>query len=241
MDVGTAAPSPDRTPLSPEEKNAVFARVWSRVMEGREDTVLSPCAPLPPQTTQTVPAAQTSQTPQTPPAPDSENTPPPVCEVPVALTAERPHTPGGIPDFPTGQGIFLGEASRESVPLLQDLVRRALRDSREYQLLARRIGGTQAKVFQSLASEKTHHAKALCAACFLISGVRYWPEPGKAAPPASYLGALRRRFHLEQETMAAYLAAVEETADPCLCALFRDCAKAAWDSACRLRTLVEQV
>lgn len=241
MDVCTATPSPDQAVRSPEEKNAVFARVWSRVMEGREDSFLSPCPPLPPQAPQRAGASQSNQASQAAPPADPGEGLSPVWEAPAVPGTEQPRAPGSRPDFPTGQGIFLGEASRESVPLLQDLLRRALRDSREYQLLARRIGGTQARVFQSLASEKTHQAKALCAACFLISGVRFWPETGKAAPPASYLGALRRRFHLEQEAMAAYLAATETTADPCLRTLFRDCAKAAWDSACRLRTLVEQV
>lgn len=219
MDEWTATPAP-------EEKNAVFARVWSRVMEGREDSLVSPCAPLPP------PEA---------PSPAPKEQPPQVCETPAMLPPELSGSMGKRSDFPTGQGSVLSKASQACVPLLQTLLRRALQDSREYQLLARRTGGSPARVLQALASEKLRHAKALSTACFLISGVRYWPETGKAAPPTSYLGALRRRFHWEQETVALYLAAVEETADPCLRDLFLDCAKAAWDSACRLRTLVEQV
>ena len=77
------------------------------------------------------------------------------------------------------------------------------------------------------------------AACFLISGIRFWPEGGKVTPPASYLGTLRQRFGEEQAGMAAYLAGAEATSDPCLRQLFLDLAQEEWEHACKIRALVE--
>jgi rubrerythrin len=141
-------------------------------------------------------------------------------------------------DFPTG-AVFLGEGSLDMAPLLQEMIRHELEDVRAYQAIAKRVGGTQARVFQALAQEEKTHAKRLSAAYFLISGVRYWPEGGKTTPPTSYLGALRQRFGEEQAGMAAYLAGAEATSDPCLRQLFLDLAREEWEHACKIRTLVE--
>lgn len=141
-------------------------------------------------------------------------------------------------DFPTGT-VFLGEGSLDMAPLLQEFIRHELGDMRGYQALAKGTGGPQARVFQAMAQEEKTHAKRLSAAYFLISGVRYWPEVGKATPPTSYLGALRQRFGEEQAGMAAYLAGAEATSDPCLRQLFLDLAREEWEHACKIRTLVE--
>lgn len=202
-----------------EERNAVFERVWKRVMEGREDQS---------------PVSVRGMAPEEETAPHG------------SLQGEEGEMgilPAPMPqsqsDFPTG-AVFLGEGSLDCAPLLQEFIRHELADMREYQMLAKRTGGPQAKIFQALANDERRHAKRLSAAYFLISGVRFWPEGGKAPQANTYLGALRRRFGEEQSGMAAYLAGAEATADPCLRQLFLDLAREEWDHACKIRTLVEQ-
>ena len=96
------------------------------------------------------------------------------------------------------------------------------------------------EALQAIAREERQHAKALAAAHFLITGAWYWPDVGSAPGQRSYLGFLRLRFQAEQEGMAAYLAAAEGTADPCLARTFLTHAQEEWDHACRIRALVEQ-
>lgn len=192
----------------------VFDRVWRRVMGDRiAESLVAWEAPE-----ETEPPEQTVLTPALP-------------------TGQRDRP---VNDFPRSVGV-LGEDSREAVPALQELIRQELADWRAYQVLARRTGGSPARVFAGIGMEKKRHAKRLSAACFLISGVRYWPDGTQKGNVESYLGALRRRFGAEQERMAQYLAAAEGTADPSLQQLYFENAKEAWDAAMKLRTLVEQV
>ena len=142
-------------------------------------------------------------------------------------------------DFPREPGV-LGESCREYVGLLQGLLRGALEDWRSYQALSRRAGGGPGRALSSIAQEERRRAKELNAVCFLISGARTWPDPEKASPVRSYLGALRSLFRREQETMAACLAGAELVGDPCLRELLVRHAKEAWDHSCRVRMLVEQ-
>ena len=195
------------------DREAVIQRVWKRVMEGREETS--------PVVFREDPAPHGSL--------QGEEGELGVLPAPIPQTRS---------DFPAG-AVFLGESSLDMAPLLQEMIRRELTDMREYQALAKRTGGAQARVFQALAQEEKVHAKRLSAACFLISGVRYWPEGGKVTPPASYLGALRHRFGEEQAGMAACLAGAEATNDPCLRQLFLDLAREEWEHACKIRGLVE--
>lgn len=198
-----------------EDRDAVFQRVWKRVMEGREET--SPVT-LTQEETEAHGSLQGEEG-----------------EVEV-LPAPKPQRES---DYPAG-AVFLGEGSLDLAPLLQEFIRHELGDLRAYQTLARRTGGPQARVFQQLANQEKDHAKRLSAAYFLIAGVRYWPEGGKADLPGSYLGALRHRFGEEQRGMMAYLAGAEATEDPCLRQLFLELAREEWDHACKIRTLVEQ-
>lgn len=195
------------------DRAAVIERVWKRVMEGREEA--SPLALK----EETAPqgSLQTEEG-------DLGILPAPM--------------PRRQSDFPTG-AVFLGEGSLDGAPFLQEMIRRELTDMREYQALAKRTGGAQARVFQAMAQEEKTHAKRLSAAYFLISGVRYWPEGGKATPPMSYLGTLRHRFGEEQRAMTDYLAGAEAISDPCLRQLFLELAREAWDHACKIRSLVE--
>lgn len=195
------------------DREAVIQRVWKRVMEGREEGA--------PQVLREEAAPHGSL--------QGEEG-----ELGV-LPAPMPQSKS---DFPVG-AVFLGEGSLDMVPHLQAFIRHELEDMRAYQALAKRTGGPQARVFQTMAQEEKTHAKRLSAACFLISGIRFWPEGGKAAPPASYLGSLRQRFGEEQAGMAAYLAGAEATSDPCLRQLFLELAREEWEHACKIRTLVE--
>lgn len=232
---------PIPTPPKDQEQREIFARVWQRVMAGREAACPLPWGPDP-----EAQAAPEEQAPPEAPRPDQPDRPGPAPEaaasqpegeaqpaLPVPRAPGRPRS-----DFPQPAGV-LGPGCEESVPLLQSLIRRELADGREYQTLARRAGGQPGRVLAALAGEKKRRAKALSAACFLITGARYWPEGTPCPPVTSYLGTLRRRFHREQEAMAAYLAGAEATEDPCLRALFQDHAQGSWDQACRLRALVE--
>lgn len=207
-------------PAQAQADQAVFQRVWKRVMEGRTDGAESPIL-------WEDPAGQ-------PPAPCGE------ARALQPLAGQAGPQAGPPSDFPAGPAVVLGENCLDCVPLLQQMIRRELADWRAYQALARRAGGPQGRVLQTLANEEKARAKRLSAACFLISGVRYWPEGERPAPPRTYLGALRQRFGAEQAAMAGYLAGAEETEDPCLRQLFLQHAREAWDHACRIRQLVEQ-
>ena len=204
------------------EDQAVFARVWKRVMAG--EAAEGPISLAPRDETE-----------------DGDPTP----EAPAEAGALIPAGPAAVQDAPQGdfpkESGVLGEACRESLPLLQELTRRALRDWRVYQMLARRAGGGAGRSLGSLANQAHQNSKALTAAGFLISGVRYWPEDHTPPQLGSYLGALRQQFIREQETMTACLTGAEATADPCLGQMLWEQARSAWDRACRLRGLVEQV
>jgi len=196
-----------------DSKEAVFDRVWQRVMTtDRASCPITWDAPKEAETTE---------------------------------MAERPLCPvsaGDAPksDFPKGTGGFLDADSASWGPMLQEMIREELRDSRTYRMMAKRVSGNPSRLFQGMAKEELAHAKSLSAAYFLISGVKYWPEAGVGAPERSYLGFLRRRFHGEQQGMAAYLAAAEGTEDPCLKQMFLDHARQEWGHACLLRGLVEE-
>ena len=210
-------------------RREVFERVWRRVMHSgaAEDIPLPEEGPLP----------EGGPLPERDSLPEKNPLPKPAEAGALALPTPPPDLPRG--DFPKEPGV-LGEGCREYVGLLQGLIRGALEDWRSYQVLARRAGGGPGRVLAALGAEQKRRARELCAACFLISGVRFWPDPEKAAPPRSYLGALRRLFRREQEAMASCLAGAETVSDPCLQELFLRHAKEAWDRSCRLRALVEQ-
>ena len=174
---------------SAEERNAVFERVWKRVMEGRTDTEGSPIVWGENRAAQETEAHGSLQ--------GEEETAQETALLPMGsqrAQGDRAHS-----DFPQGQVGFLGDSCLDCVPMIQEMIRHELADWREYQTLARRVGGHQAKAFQALANEEKRHAKRLSAAYFLISGVRYcagglewssrgwrhtWPERKPPRTPA---------------------------------------------------------
>lgn len=209
------------------ERKELFDRVWKRVMgDNRESCPItweeSPTPAATPQTEGEAPETSNALVPAPAPSPEDR---------------DRPRS-----DFPRGEAMgMLGAGCMDCVPLLQELIGRELADWRGYQALARRTAGAPARTIAAMAGGKKRRAKRLSAACFLISGVKYWPEKGRTPAIPSYLGELRQRFMREQETMAAYLAGAESTTDPCLRQLFWDHARENWDHACQIRTLVEQM
>lgn len=236
----------------PEDRKAVFERVWRRVMNSGATEEVPVEEPVPGTTAEaaarpmpgTAPEAAAAPVPGT--APEAAMAPMPgtAAEVETAQETETvmvPAVPQDHPqgDFPTAVGV-LGPECLDCAGLLQGLIRRKLTDWRTYQALARRVAGQPGRVFAGLANDARRQAKELCAAYFLISGVRYWPDPGQVRVNGSYLDILRRRFRQEQETMAAYLAGAEVTRDPCLREMFQKHAKEAWGCAEKVRTLVEQ-
>ena len=204
----------------PEERKEVFARVWRRVMHSCAEESGPLSGPTDMQTSPVDTPVREEPAPQVP-----------------AIPADSPRG-----DFPAGGDVgVLGENCLEFTGLLQGMIRRRLADWRSCQALARRAGGNSGRVLAALATEEQRQARELSAACFLITGARYWPDPAHAPQPGSYLAALRQRFRQEQEDMAACLTAAELTSDPCLRQLFLRHASQSWDHACRIRSLVEQV
>ena len=145
-------------------------------------------------------------------------------------------------DFPPRTDVpCLGLQSANFESVLQDRIDKELQNWLYYRSLARRVGGSAARVFASMAADDWQNAKRLSAVYFLISGVHYWPEKNNKIHITSYLTALRNRFIEEQQDAAFYVAAATESNDPCLSQLFLELAEGNLRHACQIRLLVEQV
>lgn len=200
------------SPLPTAYDRETFQRVWRRVMPQER-----PECPI---------EVEESTSALAVPAPAS---PAPV------LRQEEPGEPEcGVP--------CLGEASAVYGPLLQRFIDYELADCRAYQGLSRRAPGNAARVLSGMAADEHRHAKRLSTAYFLISGVRYWPaERGGGQPVQPFLAALREHFGQEQRGQCAYLAAAEETTDPCLRELYLELAGDEESHAGLLRSILEQM
>ena len=202
----------------------VFERVWRRVMpEDRPDCpfVLDQAAPE----QETAPPEAPREVPRTAP---EECTPVP------ALAQSVPPQENDVP--------CLGMSSAVYGALLQQFIDHELADFRTYQQLSRRAPGTGGKVLASMASDERRHAKRLSTVYFLITGVRYWPiERPAPALNSTYPAVLRERFGEEQRGELAYLAAAEETADPCLRELYLELAGDENTHAWLIRGILEQL
>lgn len=145
-------------------------------------------------------------------------------------------------DFPSDHMVIcLGSQCKGFEDLLQEMIRKEIRDSQFYKTLSRKVGGGAARIFAGLASEERQAAKRLSAAYFLISGIRYWPEKSEKISIASYFTALRDRFIEEQRDAALYTAAATESRDPSLSQLFLDIAEENQRHAQQIRHLLEQM
>ena len=178
-----------------------------------------------------------------------------VVEQPAADTADDGLPAGGPALTPAGGGHIhldgmgedgvpcLGPASLSYAPLLQRFVEGSTAQWRLYQTLSRRSGPVYARTLGGLAAAELTHAKRLAAACFLITGVRYWPAdaPGRTLPAGALPALLRGAFQGEQRSASAFLAAAAETADPALRALFLELAEEEAGHAAQIRRLLEQL
>ncbi len=205
----------------------VFQRVWRRVMpEERPDSPIVVDAPEDGEESAglaVVPAAQA-------PAVRVES-------VPGLLCGE---VGPGLPEC--GSVPCLGEASAVYAPQLQQYIDFEVADCRAYQALSRRAQGNPARTLSAMAADERRHAKRLAAAYFLISGVRYWPaERGGSQPVQPFMAALREHFAQEQRAQCSYLAAAEETTDPCLRELYLELAGDEEAHAGLLRGILEQM
>lgn len=199
------------------EDRAVFERVWRRVMpEDRPDCPF--VLEEPPEEN----------------AAGSTQLPVPIQAAPAVRTGT---TYQEEPDVPC-----LGAASAIYGAQLQAFIEGELADWKLYQALARRAGGSGSRTLSTIAADERRHAKRLSTAYFLISGVRYWPmERAAAAPLPTLAGTLRQRFGEEQRGAASYLAAAEETADPCLRDLYLELAGEEDAHAWLIRGILEQM
>lgn len=223
QDKRTGAPPEALTSACDQE---VFARVWRRVMpQERPDCPIVLNDPESAETSSALAVAAPAQ-------------PPAIPEVsaPALRQEEGPGQPecGGVP--------CLGEASAVYAGLLQQFIDYELADFRAYQSLSRRAQGNAARVLSGMAADERRHAKRLSTAYFLISGVRYWPgEHGGSQMVRPFMAALREHFAQEQRAQCAYLAAAEETTDPCLRELYLELAGDEETHAGLLRSILEQL
>lgn len=162
------------------------------------------------------------------------------------LPAPLPVSAGGrhiTPGSATEEDVpCLGASSLSYAPLLQSFVDRSTAQWRLYQSLSRRAGPVGARTLGALAAAEQTHAKRLATACFLITGVRYWPadRPGWTAPSGSVPALLRGAFQGEQRSAASFLGGAAESTDPALRALFLELAEEEADHADQIRHLLEQ-
>ena len=215
-----------------EEDQAVFERVWRRVMpEDRPDCPIT-LEPTPAVTLQGGDLPCTCICPQS----ASPGT------TPTLIIRE-----GGSPhlgcDFPDGEDVpRLGRASAVHGAQLQRQTLDALECWQTYRLLARRAGGGAcARTLAALAADKQRAARRLAAAYFLISGVRWWPTDRLSAPHLpSFQGTLRGNFQREQQRARAYDTAAADTRDEALAELYRELADQCREHSALLRGILEQ-
>ena len=111
-----------------------------------------------------------------------------------------------------------------------------------YQFLSSRAGSSSARTLASMAADERRHAQRLSGAYFLISGVRFFPQTPPHRPTGEgFWTLLRQAFWEEQKVSSAYTAAAEETADPCLAALYRELASEEAAHADFLRSMAEKM
>lgn len=247
--------TPDKIELT-DEANELFQRVWKRVMpDSQESPILVNSSKYSANETNTNEihteyAAETSL-PNKELLPlhmqDQSNQMAPNLPMTEPIRTELANMDEFSPchcknDFPPRSAVpCLGSQNIHYEKLLQIMIRKEIQNWIYYRTLARRAGGSAARVFASMASDDLQNAKRLSAAYFLISGVHFWPERGGTPIITSYLSALRERFIDEQQDAAHYVAVATEASDPCLSQLLIDIAEDNLRHAYQIRVLIEQL
>lgn len=235
MDHQWTAPCPAPDALSPDDQ-AVFQRVWQRVMAGREESA----AASSPDTTQTLSQTALEAPPETALVPAQGPAQPPAPGSRDRSAAPAPQHRGD--DFPAAEDVpCLGPASAVHSDMLQQAVLEELTSWQLFRHLARRAGSPGGRVLAAIASDDHRHARRLSTACFLITGARYWPVD-QLSPPAlgNYLGTLRRQFAAKQRHSLDYQAQAGGTGDRCLAQLLRELSQEEALHAQMLRGVLEQ-
>ncbi len=136
--------------------------------------------------------------------------------------------------------VELGEAMDPDSRRLQSLTLDCLTDAAAYRDLARRTRRSVSGL-QALAQRKTHQAKRLSAAYFLLTGVRYWPrETIPVEPPEPFFPALRQRFLTEGRRRQDLDRLARETEAPDLQELYLDLALETGEIVRAVRAIVER-
>lgn len=199
----------------------LFARVWDRVAPEN-----SPVEVTPPQAPPPEPCREDAP----PPEPCHEDSPP-CC--PITAT-------GGEDAQPQPEALFCFAGGGGEAKELQALIVECQSGAALYRRTAGRSHRGRPQLL-SLAQTKTHHAKRLGAACFLMTGVRYSPEAALAPPPAGdFFALLRERFLAEQRLAHRLQALGDACQDPCLQELYLSLAQETRDLVRAVRLLVEQ-
>ena len=209
------------TPALPEEgmcpcDREVFERVWRRVMPNEEN---SPIRLMPPE-------GQSRPTPEQSLQEEQNGLAVPPCR---HRDTER-------------EDVCLGRSSEMYAALLREMIDGETEDWRTYQAMARRAGGSAAKILGAMAADERRHAKRLGAAHFIITGQRYQsPNRSGSRPTPELMNGLREQFIQEQRGAAAYQGAAQESSDACLRQLYQELAEEEMLHAGMLRSLLEQM
>lgn len=200
---------------------AVFERVWKRVMPESEDCPIEvevgttlvggdlPCICARPET----------------------------CLPAVPAREEHTYAEAEEEDVPR-----LGRSSSVHEGQLQQQILEELRRWQLYRHLARRGRNQFSRLLTTLAQNSHRAARQLAAAHFLISGVRYWPLEQLTTPViSSFLGMVRRCFQTEQQRGQNYLLSAGDTGDPALRELYTALAGDSEEHVRLLQTMLEQM
>lgn len=162
-------------------------------------------------------------------------------ETPPALPApEAPSCPI-TRDAPPEQEILpvCFGGGEEEAKNLQGLIRECLTGMWAYRAAARQ--GRRTAELMSMSQRKGRQAKRLSAACFLMTGVRYWPE--KDVPrgrPMDFFALLRERFLAEQRLYVRLGQLGRDCRDDCLRELYLALGEESMELVHTIRLLVER-
>lgn len=211
MDTPDLRPIPELDPAGCDGE--LFAQVWRRVApgEGCPIEVVGAATPVL--------------------SPEQEIAPPEAPSCPVTGPGQPPET-GICP-------VCFGGGGREASQL-QELVRECLAGRAAYGAAARR-DSRQRTELAALARKKLRQAKRLSAACFLMTGVRYWPA-GDLPPtrPMDFFALLRERFLAEQRLAVRLTELGQRAGDTCLRELYLSLAEETMELVHSIRLTVER-
>lgn len=229
----------------PETDEERFARIWRRVMpQDRPDcpftlyeepsnmAAIPAFAPIPAQNQAPVQEQERRLMPNAgdQPTAAARQTFAPIPSVPPLAPVRTQMAAPAPEEMGSAEGVFL-----------QARVAVELTSVRTYRNMATRVGGTASQTLNSIAADKTRHAKRLSVAYFLLSGVRLQSSPPTGETRDSLMGALRRSYLDEQASASAYRAAAASAADAPLKELFQELAAATALHASLLRGVLERL